>query len=92
MCSLILSPLFVTGVVDTGGKLAGGRSIADTSGNFAAGRGIVDTGGKDLREFSKKFLTVIMEYSGAGGNWFIKKTRSKKSRDTVPLILECCLL
>ncbi len=26
-----------------------------------------------------------MEYSGAGGNWFMKKTRSKKSRDTVPL-------
>ncbi len=28
-----------------------------------------------------------MEYSGAGGNWFMKKTRSKKSRDTVPLRL-----
>ncbi len=26
-----------------------------------------------------------MEYSGAGGNWFMKKTRSEKSRDTVPL-------
>ncbi len=26
-----------------------------------------------------------MEYSGAGGNWFMKKTRGKKSRDTVPL-------
>ncbi len=38
-----------------------------------------------LREFSKKFETVLMEYSGAGGNWFMKRTRSKKSRDTVPL-------
>jgi hypothetical protein len=26
-----------------------------------------------------------MGYSGAGGNWFMKKARSKKSRDTVPL-------
>ncbi len=26
-----------------------------------------------------------MGYSGAGGNWFMKKTRSKKSCDTVPL-------
>ncbi len=26
-----------------------------------------------------------MGYSGAGGNWLMKKTRSKKSRDTVPL-------
>ncbi len=40
-----------------------------------------------LREFSKKFETVLKEYSGAGGNWFMKRTRSKKSRDTVPLRL-----
>ncbi len=26
-----------------------------------------------------------MKYSGEGGNWFTKKTRSKKSGDTVPL-------
>jgi hypothetical protein len=26
-----------------------------------------------------------MVYSGAWGNWFMKKTRSPKSRDTVPL-------
>ncbi len=38
-----------------------------------------------LREFSKKFEMVLMEYSGDGGNWFMKKTRSKISRDTVPL-------
>jgi hypothetical protein len=35
-----------------------------------------------LRDFWKKFEMVLM---GLGGNWFIKKTRSKKSRDTVPL-------
>ncbi len=38
-----------------------------------------------LSEFSKKFETALMVYSGLGGNWFMKKTRSKKSRDTVPL-------
>ncbi len=32
-----------------------------------------------LREFSKKI------WNGLGGNWFMKKTGSKKSRDTVPL-------
>ncbi len=38
-----------------------------------------------LRECSKKFETVLMEYSGAGGILIHEKTRSKKSRDTVPL-------
>ncbi len=38
-----------------------------------------------VREFSKKFETVLMGYSGAGGEMIHKKTRSKKSRDTVPL-------
>ncbi len=39
-----------------------------------------------LREFSKKFETALMVYNQRlGGNWFKKKTRSKKSRDTVPL-------
>ncbi len=38
-----------------------------------------------IREFSKKFETVLMGYSGAGGKLIHKKTRSKKSRDTVPL-------
>ncbi len=26
-----------------------------------------------------------MDTQGLGGNWFVKKTRSRKSRDTVPL-------
>ncbi len=43
-----------------------------------------------FREFAKKFETVLLGYSGAAGetdSW--KKTRGKKSRDTVPL-KECC--
>ncbi len=43
-----------------------------------------------LRNFWKKFEMVLMGYSGLGGNWFIRKTRSKKSRDTVPLIKHFC--
>ena len=38
-----------------------------------------------LRELSKKFETALMVDQRLGGNWFKKKTRSKKSRDTVPL-------
>ncbi len=38
-----------------------------------------------LHEFSKKFETVPNGYSGAGGKLIDEKTRSKKSRDTVPL-------
>ncbi len=38
-----------------------------------------------LREFSKKFETVLMEYSGAGGKLIYEKNRSKKFCDTVPL-------
>jgi hypothetical protein len=38
------------------------------------------------RKFSNKFETVLMGYSGVGGKLIHeKKTRSKKSRDTVPL-------
>ncbi len=61
--------------------------VVDTGGNFAAG--VIDTGGAPwreyLREFLKKFETVLIEYSGAGGK-LIHDTWSKKSRDTVPLI------
>ncbi len=38
-----------------------------------------------LRKFSKTFKTVLMEYSGVGGKLIHEKTRSEKSRDTVPL-------
>ncbi len=45
---------------------------------------------KYLREFPKKFETVLMGYSGAGGKLIHKKTRSKKSRDIVPLKQKLC--
>ncbi len=37
------------------------------------------------REFSKKFETALMVYSGAWGTLIHEKTRSRKSRGTVPL-------
>jgi hypothetical protein len=67
---------FAAGVVDTVGKFAAG--VVDTGGNFSAG--VVDTGG-NLPPVSKKFKTVLMGYSGAGG----KLIHEKKSRDTVLL-------
>jgi hypothetical protein len=48
---------------------------------FAAG--VVDTSANIYANF-RKFETVFMEYSGAGGNLFMKKTRSEKSRDICP--------
>ncbi len=38
-----------------------------------------------LREFSKKFETVLMGHSEAGGKLIDEKNQSEKSRDTVPL-------
>ncbi len=38
-----------------------------------------------LREFSKKFETTLMVYSGAWGKLIHEKNRSRKSRETVPL-------
>ncbi len=38
------------------------------------------------RNFLEKFEMILMLFSGAWGRWFMKKTWSKKSRDTVPLI------
>ncbi len=81
---------FAAGVADTGGKFAAG--VVDTGGNFAAG--VIDTGGKFatrcrwyrwctltcdyLREFSKKFETVLMQYSGAGGKLIHQKNQKQK--------------
>ncbi len=59
---------------------------------FKFATGVVDTGGAPWLAnisaiFSKKFETVEREYSGVGAKLIHeKKTRSKKSRDTVPLI------
>jgi hypothetical protein len=86
---------FAAGVVDTGGKIA--ASINNTGGKLATGiNSTSETGGKicrrcrceHLREFSKKFETALMVYSGAWGKLIHEKTRSKKSRDTVPLNLK----
>ncbi len=76
---------FATGIVDTGGKFA--AAVVDTGGNFAAG---VDTGGAPWlanisSNFRKKLKRSLRDTLGLGGNWFMKKTRSKKFRDTVPL-------
>jgi hypothetical protein len=40
-----------------------------------------------MNQFPPKFETVLMGHSGAAGKLIHKKTRSKKSRDTVPLSL-----
>jgi hypothetical protein len=66
---------FAAGVVDTGGKFATG--VVDTCGapwlaNISA----------NFRNNSKRSKCDTL---GLGGNWFMKKTGSKKSRDTVPL-------
>ncbi len=76
---------FAAGVADTGGKFAAG--VVQTGGNFGAGvfgtggkfvTGVVDTGGAPLREFSKKFETVLMGYSGAGGKLIHEKNQKQK--------------
>ncbi len=67
-------------------KFAAG--VADTGGKFATG--VIDTGGApwltnisaNFRKNSKRFKWNTL---GLGGNCYMKKTRSKKSRDTVPL-------
>jgi hypothetical protein len=81
---------FAAGVVNTGGKLPPvSTTLAKLVAKFAAG--VVDTGGAPFlanisANFRKKFETVLMGYSGAGGKLIHEKTISKKSYDTVPLI------
>ncbi len=75
-----------TGVVDIGGKFA--ACIIDTGGKFATG--VIDTGGAPwLANISMNFWKTskqsYWDTLGLGGNWFMKKTGSKKSCDTVPL-------
>ena len=51
--------------------------VADTGGKFAAG--VVDTLTCDyLHEFSKKFETVLMQYSGAGEKLIHQKNQKQK--------------
>jgi hypothetical protein len=89
-----LVPKFPPGFVDTGGKIDAGiidtignfaPCVVDTSGKFATS--VVDTGGAPSLA---KIVTVLTGYSGAGGKLIHEKTRSKRSRDTVPLIQLMC--
>ncbi len=80
---------FATSVVDTGGKFATGvNNTSGTGGKIATG--VVDISGAPwlaniFANFWKKFEMTLMLFSGAWG-WFMKKTWSKKSCDTVPLM------
>ncbi len=71
-------------------------SVVDTGGNFAAG--VLDTplSLMPVVHLDLRISLLIFEQNwnglngillGLGGNWFMKKTRSKTSRDTVPLNL-----
>jgi hypothetical protein len=56
--------------------------------------GVADTGGKPWAanisaNFRKNSKRPEWYNQRLGGNWFKKKTRSKKSRDTVPLNITC---
>jgi hypothetical protein len=75
-----LFSFFATCVIDTGGKFATG--INNTSETDAAGDLPISP------RIFEKFETVLMGCSGAGGKLIHKKTRSKKSRDTVPLMVQ----
>jgi hypothetical protein len=65
--------LFATNVVYTGGKFAG--CVVDTGGNLPP----VST---TLDKLVEKFAAGVVD---TGGKRIHEKTRSKKSRDTVPL-------
>ncbi len=67
--------LFVTGVVDTGGKFTASIGIG---GKFTAG--VVDTVGANI---SRKFLTLML-FSGAWGQMSHEKNLKQNSRDIVP--------
>jgi hypothetical protein len=72
LCSLILFPLFATGVID---------NKSENGGKF--GTGVVDTGGAPwlaniFANFRKKFETVLMGYSGAEGKLIHEKNQRQK--------------
>ncbi len=73
---------FAAGVFDTGGNLP---PVSLTPGRRCRWYRWCTLACEYLREFSKKFKTVLMWYSGAGGKLIHEKTGSKKSRDTVAL-------
>jgi hypothetical protein len=62
--------------------------------NFIFGfSGVIDTAETDFRDFRSDYLgeyvakceTVLARESGPRWGWFVKKTRGRKSRATVPL-------
>ena len=55
--------------------------VIDTGGKFATGVGVAN----NSANFRKNSKWPYCYYQGLGGRWFMKKTWSKKSRDTVPL-------
>ncbi len=60
--------------------------INDTSGiggKFAAG--VVDTGLQISPQMFEKIQVILLLFQRLGGRWFTKKSRIKKSRDTIPL-------
>jgi hypothetical protein len=74
VCSLILFPLFATGVNNTSGT--GGKifdaSVINTGGKFATG--VVDTGGTLTCEFE---MTLVL-FSGAWGKVIHEKNLKQK--------------
>jgi hypothetical protein len=81
-CSLILFPLFATGVVDTGGKFATG--VVDTGGNGVVDTGVADTSGLPCLanisvNFSKKLKLTQLLFSGAWGKVIHEKKPEAKN-------------
>jgi hypothetical protein len=91
VCSLILFPLFATGVVDTGGKLPPvsltpvanlppvSTRLAKLMEKFATG--VVDTGGifaAGVIEPAAILPPVLMGYSGTGGKLIHEKNQKQK--------------
>ncbi len=74
---MILFPLFATGIVDTGGKFATGINNTSETGVKICRRWCTLTC-EYLRKFSKKFETVLTEYSGAGGKLILQKNQKQK--------------
>ncbi len=60
-------------------------TLAKLVAKFAAG--VVDTGGKFAANFRKKFETVLMGYSGAGGKLIYEK--KPEAKNLVTLSLSC---
>ncbi len=68
---------FATGVVDTGGKFVTGINNTSKTGGEICHRCRWLTC-EYIRKFSKKFETVLMEYSGAGGKLIHEKNQKQK--------------